>query len=82
MLVMRILGMCFQMGRNQPGFAIASIRLHLIFKQTGEQTKILSENGGFDLRFGVNRWLEEATKTHQFSRESHFGRAGHASGVF
>ena len=48
-LVMRILAMCFQMGRNQLGFAIASIRLHLIFKEMGEQTKILSENGSFDL---------------------------------
>ena len=36
-LAMRILVMCFQMGRNQPGFAIASIRLHLIFKETSEQ---------------------------------------------
>ena len=36
-LVMRILVMCFQMGRSQLGFVIASIRLHLIFKATNEQ---------------------------------------------
>jgi peptide-methionine (R)-S-oxide reductase len=29
--VMRILGMCFQMGRNRPAYAIALIQPHLIF---------------------------------------------------
>ena len=35
--VMRILVMCFQMGRSQLGFVIASIRRHLIFKETNER---------------------------------------------
>ena len=61
-LVMRILVMCFQMGRNQLGFAIASIRLHLIFKQTSKQ-KIMPWIGAALNCTGVGRWLKEATKT-------------------
>jgi hypothetical protein len=37
------------MGRNQLGFAIASIRRHLTFKETSKQKNFPAEKGGFSL---------------------------------
>jgi hypothetical protein len=73
--------MCFQMGRNQPGFAIASIRRHLIFKETSEQKFIPPDRGGFDLHW----YGQMAGGGHENPikfRESHLASAGHAGGVF